>query len=183
LGLAISDQVMISEAQGGPSLIVGDDGKLKIAAVRVGDDLSAIQDAVSGFGLCLENGQVLPGDDSLHPRTGLGLSTEGRYLFLMTIDGRQPASAGATTSDLGTLLKQAGAMTAINMDGGGSTTLAWWDPTADTDQACQVLNSPVGNGQSVAPKDAASFRPTERANGNHFGVYFEPRPGEVRDSP
>ena len=47
------------------------------------------------------------------------------------------------------------------MDGGGSTTMAWWNPT---DKASELLNVPVGYG--------AYQTNTERCDGNSIGVYY-----------
>lgn len=58
-----------------------------------------------------------------HPRTAVGVTAEGK-LLLVTVDGRQPMSAGMTLQELAQLMKQLGATDAINLDGGGSTTLA-----------------------------------------------------------
>lgn len=58
-----------------------------------------------------------------HPRTAVGVTAEGK-LLLVTVDGRQPMSAGMTLGELAQLMKQLGATDAINLDGGGSTTLA-----------------------------------------------------------
>ena len=64
----------------------------------------------------------------LAPRTVIGISADGRWLYALVVDGRQPGySMGAEMSDLVKLMLAAGAADAINMDGGGSATLAWWD--------------------------------------------------------
>ena len=64
----------------------------------------------------------------LAPRTAIGISADGRWLYALVVDGRQPGySMGAEMSDLVKLMLAAGAADAINMDGGGSATLAWWD--------------------------------------------------------
>ena len=174
LGLAVSAGVPVSRPSGTPSLVVTKSGELKIETLPKDAELSGIDVAVSGFGLCLRNGEPLPGGKDLNPRTGFGLSEDRRFLFLMTIDGRQPDSAGATTEELGSLLLQVGAADGINMDGGGSTTLARWSPTTD---AAELLNRPVGDGKPwTAAADPATFRPTERTNGNNFGVAIEPSP-------
>ncbi len=174
-GLAVTDGVVVSQPTSTPSLIVAKDEKLRIETLAPDADLSGIEDAVSGFGLCLDRGRVLESEPDLHPRTGFGLSADNRYLFLITIDGRQPASKGATTEDLGKIMKQFGADIAINMDGGGSTTLVWWDPHSAGDDHCRLLNVPVGNGEAFKDGEGTPFVPTERANGNNFGVYFQSR--------
>ena len=58
-----------------------------------------------------------------HPRTGVGIRGDGK-LILAVVDGRQPGySVGMTTVELGGLFKWLGAVTAMNMDGGGSSTM------------------------------------------------------------
>ncbi len=61
--------------------------------------------------------------DARHPRTAVGVRTDGRIL-LVTVDGRQPErSVGMTIAELTALLLELEAVEAINMDGGGSTTM------------------------------------------------------------
>lgn len=55
------------------------------------------------------------------PRSALGLSQDGRTLFLMAVDGRSKSAAGATLNELAHYLVEAGAWTAMNLDGGSST--------------------------------------------------------------
>jgi exopolysaccharide biosynthesis protein len=58
-----------------------------------------------------------------HPRTAIARLKDGRVL-LATVDGRQPgASAGMSLRELADLLLEFGASEAINLDGGGSTTM------------------------------------------------------------
>jgi|688.fasta_scaffold00148_51 hypothetical protein len=168
-GLAVSEGTLVSPAVGTPSLIITKDGSLRIDKLTEDADLSNIQLAISGFALCLSQGQAQPSGRDLHPRTGFGLSQDGTQLFLMTIDGRQPESRGATVPELGHLLLKAGAFTGINMDGGGSTTLAVWRQSPEEDQPCKLLNLPVGSGKSYTD-GAEPLSPTERANGNNFGI-------------
>ncbi|MGQ9697520.1 MAG: phosphodiester glycosidase family protein [Armatimonadota bacterium] len=58
-----------------------------------------------------------------HPRTLLGVTESGR-LLIVTVDGRQSISAGMTLQEAARLMLSLGAVTAVNLDGGGSTTLA-----------------------------------------------------------
>ncbi len=170
-GLAIAEGTLVSPPAGTPSLLVHKDGTLSMAVVDPAADLPNIDTAVSGFAFCLENGHPLPSTPEYNPRTGYGLSEDRRWLTLLVIDGRRHASLGCTKEETGDWLRHFGAHTGINMDGGGSATLAWWDPE---DAACEVFNQPVGNGMTWHDKDpaleAAHFRPTERANGNSLGV-------------
>lgn len=58
-----------------------------------------------------------------NPRTAMGISKDGRYLYLVTADGRQGSrSRGLTCKSLANFMLQIGADYSINFDGGGSTT-------------------------------------------------------------
>ena len=62
--------------------------------------------------------------DSLNPRTAVGTTRDGRHLLLVTVDGRQAFSKGVSLTGMALILKRYGAWNAINLDGGGSTTMA-----------------------------------------------------------
>lgn len=58
-----------------------------------------------------------------HPRTLAGITDDGT-LLLVTVDGRDPGvSIGATLGESAELMRSLGARDAINLDGGGSTTM------------------------------------------------------------
>jgi exopolysaccharide biosynthesis protein len=58
------------------------------------------------------------------PRTSAGIDRSGR-LILVTVDGRQPGySEGVTLTDEAALMLSLGAVSAMNLDGGGSTAMA-----------------------------------------------------------
>ncbi len=93
-----------------------------------------VQEAVSGGPWLIRNGKVLIAQEQgggfnlqsfverRHPRTAVGRTAEGELIWI-TVDGRQPQSQGATTLELAQILARYGAVDAINLDGGGSTTL------------------------------------------------------------
>ncbi|HXG70205.1 MAG TPA: phosphodiester glycosidase family protein [Gemmatimonadaceae bacterium] len=59
-----------------------------------------------------------------HPRTAIAVTSD-RKALLITVDGRQPGySVGMTLVELTGLLSRLGANEALNLDGGGSTTMA-----------------------------------------------------------
>lgn len=58
-----------------------------------------------------------------HPRTALGLRSDGK-LLIVTVDGRQAISRGVSLAELATIMIKLGAANAINLDGGGSTALS-----------------------------------------------------------
>lgn len=119
-----------------------------------------VYQAISGDRMILLKGEVTPDldDDELDPRTAIGVNRNGRYLYIVVIDGRQPFySQGATFVELAELLKEFGAFTAMSLDGGGSSTLV----IEGENGSPEIMNSPIDN-----------YIPgRERPVGNHFGVY------------
>ncbi|HEX7008806.1 MAG TPA: phosphodiester glycosidase family protein, partial [Phycisphaeraceae bacterium] len=68
-----------------------------------------------------------------HPRTAIGVTADQK-LLLFTVDGRQPGhSVGMTTPEVADILLEYGAVDAINLDGGGSTTLVMSQDVAARD--------------------------------------------------
>jgi exopolysaccharide biosynthesis protein len=60
--------------------------------------------------------------ETRHPRTAAAKLKDGKFLMI-TVDGRSEASAGIGLEDLAKLLLEFGATDAMNLDGGGSTTM------------------------------------------------------------
>ncbi len=78
---------------------------------------------VLGAGPALvENGRNVAPENPRHPRTAVGVRADGKLLFV-TLDGRQKHSVGMTLRELADEMIALGAHTAINLDGGGSTTM------------------------------------------------------------
>ena len=74
-----------------------------------------------------------------HPRTAVGLDSSRGKMWLLVADGRQQGvSEGATLDELKEMLKNLGAVDALNLDGGGSSTLV-----ARVNGTLRVLNVPV----------------------------------------
>jgi hypothetical protein len=89
-------------------------------------------DVVAGSPLLVENGRVRVTweeekrardfVDTRHPRTAAARLKDGKFL-LVTADGRTEASGGLGLEDLAAYLVELGAVEAMNLDGGGSTTM------------------------------------------------------------
>lgn len=61
--------------------------------------------------------------DTRHPRSAIGRTAAGD-IWLVAIEGRQPQSAGASLAELAATMRRLGCVDAINLDGGGSTSLS-----------------------------------------------------------
>jgi Phosphodiester glycosidase len=116
-------------------------------------DLKLIDTAVSGSAILLKNGQDLSAQspnegDPLdpNPRTLVGLSQQGRFLYFVVIDGRVAGySTGTTNAQSAQLMKAIGADDAINLDGGGSTELV----RADQLGVPFIVNTPSGGAERL----------------------------------
>lgn len=131
LGLLISDGVLVSPKRPGnrPSFLFYKNGKIELRVVKDGEDLSGITHAFTCFHSVLTDGKIKKvGGTYLAPRTGIGLSADKKYMYIMVIDGRQKEfSMGCTVSEVGSILKYLGAENGVNMDGGGSSSFVIWD--------------------------------------------------------
>lgn len=58
-----------------------------------------------------------------NPRTVVGTTGTGRIL-VVTVDGRQPTSVGTTIAETAAVVSSLGLREAVNLDGGGSTTMS-----------------------------------------------------------
>lgn len=84
--------------------------------------------AVSAMPMIMEDGKVLDPDFHLlkgkHPRTGAGLTKDGKTLYLVTVDGRTKGwSWGLSATDFARIFRSLGCHDAMNLDGGQSTTM------------------------------------------------------------
>ena len=123
MGLVISDGDKIEEANGRPVFLITRSGEFQIRKIAKDEDVSNIRLALAGFAMILENGKTM-GVKNLAPRTAYGLSENNHYMIIMTVDGRMKGiSEGLGTKELGEWMRRFGAVVALNMDGGGSTTL------------------------------------------------------------
>ncbi|MBQ1338956.1 MAG: phosphodiester glycosidase family protein, partial [Thermoguttaceae bacterium] len=149
-----------------PSFVVKNDGYVDIKQYSVGDDLSDIAQAVSGNKIVVQDGAIPEFTDvKVHPRTAVGFSQDKRYVYFMTIDGRQAGfSVGAIYAQVGTQLKYLGAYQGLNLDGGGSTTFV----VRDSEGEPVVLNSPCNSTEDHL-----------RHNANGIGVKANGAPKET----
>ncbi len=158
-GLQVSCGEVVSQRTDRPALLLTKDNRATIASPPF--QLEGIWNAVGGFGIVLKDGKVLGADKPVHPRTASGVSKDGRYLYLLAIDGRQPGySIGASTAEVGEWLKLLGAWDGLNHDGGGTTTMV----VEGADGKPRVLNRPI---QSGVPG-------RERPSASHLGVKAQP---------
>lgn len=151
--------VLLGREQGADELETLDPGdRVMVGARLVARQAPPFRFAVGGFPI-LSGGQPLTGLDAvtLAPRTAAGASADGRTAYLLTVDGRTAASTGMSVAELADLLHTSGAAVGVNLDGGGSTTMAVGGP----EQGVTIRNTPSDG--------------TERAVANGIGVFSSAR--------
>ena len=95
--------------------------------------------------------------DVLQARTAIGLSHDNRTLYLFTVDVRG-GSAGMSLPEVADMLIREGVYQALNLDGGGSTTMAMEDPATRVRSIVNV-SSDNPNGRSVGSSLALFAEP------------------------
>lgn len=157
LGFAVSRSVTYSEpAKGHPILYLYEDGSADINVLE-----NKLHNAISGFDLLVSVQEPVAGlrTSSPEPRTAVGLNQYGTQMVIIVVDGRMPGySEGVTERELADLMLEQNVFTAMNMDGGGSSTLV----VRGADGQPEILNTPIHNGVPGR----------ERPVANHLGFYF-----------
>jgi hypothetical protein len=114
----------------------GTDEATQLLALQVGAPMRVrwsigvenVLDVIGGMPVLVQDGHVVAEEcfTSIchrNPRTAVGWTANGRVL-LVVIDGRQASwSAGVTLVTLAQIMRDLGAVDAINLDGGGATTM------------------------------------------------------------
>jgi hypothetical protein len=145
-----ADEIVFASAPNAPAAILA--GLRRVAQrggpvrVTIALDPAGITQAVSGSTVLVQDG-ALPADvdtsgaagfRARNPRTAVAITTSG-HVLLVIVDGRQPGySDGMSLRELGELLRALGARSALNLDGGGSTTLVARDATG----MLRIVNKP-----------------------------------------
>ncbi|QGG48364.1 stalk domain-containing protein [Heliorestis convoluta] len=123
---------------------------------------------LGGHSMLVKEGQVIPYAreaatlDGLRARTALGFSKDRQTLYLVGIEGRTEESKGLRLANLARFMHHIGSYEALNLDGGGSTTMAA-RPLGDM-QPRQVFRTEQG---------------TERLVVNGLGIFSTAPPGRM----
>ncbi len=128
------------------ALVIMVDGKVEMEMARQNSYYTndeKIDDVLITGSLLIDDGTMMALPDNSfvtnrHPRTSVGIVGD-HTILLMTIDGRAEAAAGMTLPELQSFMKSLNCKEAINLDGGGSTTM--WIGKGDLG----VVNMPSDN--------------------------------------
>lgn len=104
---------------------------------------------IGGHAMLVDNGQPLPYNldaDAIggrRARSGVGISADGKKVLLASTEGKTKRSPGMQLNEWTVTLQGLGAYKALNLDGGGSTTMVARDHGAFEND---VITRPEGNG-------------------------------------
>jgi transglutaminase-like putative cysteine protease/uncharacterized protein YigE (DUF2233 family) len=135
------------------ALVLDEPGRPRIAVDATGHFQGVRTARAAGPALVL--GGALPEprswNDARHPRSAVGVTAAGRVL-LLAVDGRAEQAAGMTLEELAVTMQGLGCRDALNLDGGGSTTL-WVAGETDrgiTNHPCDDKKFDAGGERAVA---------------------------------
>lgn len=172
-GLSIHAGAVVSPVKTSPADTINFDKRVNGTLCVAGEAAVSIQrdqfcpqgtsEALAAGPLLLLNGEAQSFEandpdyaNARHPRTAVGLSADRSTAWLVVVDGRQPQlSMGATLQEVIQIFRRLGAADALNLDGGGSSTLVVAEGAG-----VRLLNSPIHTG--IAGR--------ERPTANHLGV-------------
>ena len=160
IGLCIEDGEEVSaeatdEATG--TFVVYRNGEVDIVAALDAEQRSNTAVAVSGLPIIMKDGKFTnPDDDSVYPRTAFGIAANRKTFVIIVVDGRQKGySGGASLKDLHDIMLRLGVSDAVNMDGGGSSTLVVFD--ANQGEARMLNQQPGGQVRNTAVNLGIAF--------------------------
>ena len=137
--------------------------RLTVSVSASGSDWNNVTNMIGALYQLVENGQVCSGLlNGAAPRTAIGLKRDGS-LVLYTIDGRQSGySIGATLTQVAQRMVELGCVTALSLDGGGSTAM--------------VATSPDSTVSTLVDKPSGG---SERAVTNHVFLVANSQPTNI----
>ncbi|WP_110207589.1 phosphodiester glycosidase family protein [Nocardioides daejeonensis] len=103
--------------------------------------------------LVLAGRRAVIDDRIMHPRTAVGIDRDRHRMLLVVVDGRSAASRGHTMVELAELMLELGADDALNLDGGGSSTLV----ARNRKGRMGVRNAPSDGAQRSVPNGIGVF--------------------------
>ncbi len=184
-------------AEGTTVLVGRGAGARTLAALRPGDPVSVEyrvktddgspvpRTAVGGRGVLVVDGRPQnfegQGNNAAAPRTAVGFSKDGSTMHVMSVDGRQAASGGVTLTELARMMAEVGAHSALNLDGGGSSTLLAREAGSDE---LLLENAPSDGSERQVPNGLALTAPdgSGALRGFHVETVMAPERAPTADN-
>jgi len=128
------------------AMYIDKDGRIRLKAPPL--EQEGVWHAVAGFRMLLDDGTPVVADQvyqtafgNINPRTAVGIDRTGRKLWIVVADGRQrERTLGLTLPELAAVFQWLGAWDALNLDGGGSSTLVMQDEEGSPKLVNEAIN-------------------------------------------
>ncbi len=159
-GFVLRNGVVFREnaAKDQTALVIYNDGSFEIiteenASIAELQEKGAQQVLSFGPVLVMDGEITVSKDDEVgkakasNPRTAIGIVDELHYLLVVS-DGRTGESTGLSLYELADFLQQFGAVTAYNLDGGGSSTMYFNG---------EIVNNPTSNGKRIKERSVSDI--------------------------
>lgn len=167
------DGKFVSAARKGDAIVFGKNNSASIGPIAPSIPTDA-KTIVGGSGQIVLRGRNVAGDDAPAPRTAIGLTADEKTLVILVVDGRRPEySAGLGMKALADEMIALGCFTALNFDGGGSSTMVRKFSRKDF----RVVNTP-SDGSQLAPLPLSIERPVA----NVLGIRIRPASASPPDT-
>ena len=153
VGPLVVDGLALFSSTVEPFFAIDPDGHALLGRLSEADEGTPgrLSQAVGGRPLLLRDSTVTGDVDTngdagfrgRNPRTAVGIARDGRRVLFAVIDGRQkPYSDGTSLRETANILRALGARDALNLDGGGSSTLVFSVPGAKGSSTLRIANRP-----------------------------------------
>lgn len=142
---AVEGRVYSKQQQQLGAMYISREGRIALKAPPL--DEEGVWHVIPGFRMLVDDGAIAltPKEagtkfGNINPRTAVGVDKQGQTLWIVIADGRLLGSIGLTLAEMTAQFQLLGAWDALNLDGGGSTTLV----VQQADGTHRVLNTPGG---------------------------------------
>ncbi len=168
------DGKFVSAVHNGDVIVFDKDNHAFICSIKASIPADA-RTIVGGSGQIVFRGRNTGGDEKPAPRTAVGLTDDGKTLVILVVDGRRPEfSAGLMPAGLADEMIRLGCTSALNFDGGGSSTMVRKFGAKDF----RVINTP-SDGSQLAPLPLSIERPVA----NVLGIRIVEPPSPATPAP
>jgi hypothetical protein len=155
MGMRSATVVLSSRTSGVGAAAIKEMKKRQHVRLKWSFGWKGVMDSIGGMPILVEDGKNVASTCSSYfcsrnPRTGIGITADGDIL-LVTVDGRKSSSVGMTLIGFAGYLRDLGAVNAVNLDGGGGSTM-WVKGQG-------VVNDPSDSGGERAVTNAVLVLP------------------------
>lgn len=114
---------------GAIAILYGDLYVVKADQLRCWEKYIFAEDVLTSGPILMVDGELEPQapdkfNTNRHPRSAVGKRSDGTVVFVV-VDGRLPEAAGVSTTELSLIMSWLGCRDALNLDGGGSSTMVF----------------------------------------------------------